>query len=66
MPRQPPLEDTQSDSGNLSDGKMDPKKIVPTQYTRNSLCNPVVACAYVGLRRKVAHFRRRARKNAAV
>ena len=26
--RQPPLEDTQSDSGNFSDGKMDPQQIV--------------------------------------
>src|SRR5438445_9983477 len=36
------------------------------KYTRNSLCNPVVALAYVLVfLRKVAHFRRRALQNAS-
>src|SRR2546422_10604233 len=42
------------------------RKLCTTQYTHNSLCNPVVALAYVLVfLRKVAHFRRRARKNAS-
>src|SRR5215510_3405246 len=41
-------------------------KLCTTQYTRHSLCNPVVALAYIlVLRRQVAHFRRRALKNAS-
>ncbi len=42
------------------------RKLCITQYTRNSLCNPVVALAYVLVfLRKVAHFRRRALQNAS-
>src|SRR5262249_18615173 len=36
------------------------RKLCTTQYTRHSLCNPVVALAYIlVLRRNVAHLRRR-------
>src|SRR6266705_5944082 len=42
------------------------RKLCTTQYTRNSLCNPLVDLAYIlVLRRKVAHFRRRALQNAS-
>jgi hypothetical protein len=42
------------------------RKLCTTQYTRHSLCNPVVDCAYlVVFRRQVAQLRRRALKNAA-
>ena len=42
------------------------RKLCITQYTRNSLCNPVVALAYILVfLRKGAHLRRRALKNAS-
>src|SRR5262249_10029413 len=42
------------------------RKLCITQYTRNSLCNPVVALAYILVfLRKGAHFRRGALKNAS-
>src|SRR6266704_3044251 len=42
------------------------RKLYTTQYTRNSLCNPVVDLAYILVfLRKVAHLRRSELKNAS-
>src|SRR6266566_905546 len=42
------------------------RKLCTTQYTRNSLCNPLVDLAYILVfLRKVAHLRRSELKNAS-